>query len=178
MRSAVGNPSLRPRQPVAALNGGRGRRHGRDVGSSLGLRDGEGGDAPALADTGRPEPPLLGRAKQADRAGAEALHRKGEVGQPRMARQHLPGDADGSKVEPIARVDIRGGVAQPAGLAQRRDKTPAGAVDVGVVADQRFDVLARPDVEVPRQQAVPIFEERPAEVGRFAHAIPAPRAAK
>ncbi len=116
---------------------------------------------------------LRRRAVQRDRARAQALHREGKVGQPRMPRQRLAHQAQCARVQHLARAAIgRAGhrMAQPAGCAERGHQFAAVAVDVGVRVLR--DVLARPGVQLALHLDMARFEERPVQVAVVAHVSP------
>jgi hypothetical protein len=112
---------------------------------------------------------LRGRAEQADRAGAEPLHREGEVGEPVVARQRLAHQAERADVERARRVGIDGGMLEPTVAAERRDERAARGVDVAVVDRQ---VRLAPGLERGRKLAMTQLEERPGEEARVRHQLP------
>ncbi len=132
------------------------------------LRQREGGDR--LAGTGLRQPLLLlGRAEQAERAGAEPLHGKGEVGQPVMPGQRLARDAQRAHVERSGIVGIERRRLQPAVPAELRHQLAAGGIDIMVIDRQ---VFRAPCVQLFGELAVAIFEERPVEEGTVSHQLP------
>ena len=107
---------------------------------------------------------------QRDGTGAEALHGKGEIGQPGMARQRLAQQADGARIDDVvlaAKGRASNGIAQPAGGAEARHEVAAGGVGVAVVLVA--DVVASPAFEIRRELAVFGIEEWPVQVAFVAH---------
>ena len=76
-----------------------GRRHRRDVGAGLRLRQREGRDGFAVAHRRQIFAFQLVGAEQRDRAGAEPLHGEGEVGKAVAERQDFAGEAKRAHVE-------------------------------------------------------------------------------
>ena len=180
--AAVRDPGLHPVEPdvAGAVGDGGGGERG-DVGAGLGLGEREGGDGLARGD-GRQDAALqLVRAEQADRAGAEALHGEGEVGEAVAVGQGLAGEAEGADVEGRVQPAMGGGHGrpEPSGLAQRRDEAAAGGVHVAVV-DEGRDGLGRPGAQVVGEAAMWSSKKGQCEEGGVRHerlrASPSPSA--
>ena len=127
-------------------------RHGRDIGAGIGLGQGEGRDGFAAAHAREVSAFLRFAAEQGDGAAAQALHGKGEIRQPRMARQDLANQANGARVDSVADAAVRDSanrMFQPARLSQLLDQGAANGVDVmfGPVRD----ILRGPGIEPLRQ---------------------------
>ena len=168
--AAVGDPGLLAVEDVAVAVAGGGGGGGGDVGAGLRLGQGEGGEGAAGAGLGEPAALLVGGAEQRDGAGAEALHREGEVGEAVVAGQGLADQAEAADVERRRGVGVDRGVGEPAVAAERGDERLAGGVGVGMV--DVGEVLRRPGVEVERQRLVAGLEERPVEEAAVGHQSP------
>ena len=171
--AAVGDPGLRAVEAhvtVAVRIGGRGHRG--DVGAGFRLGQREGRDRLARRHRRQVARLQLRRAEERDRAGAEPLHREGEVGEPVAERQDLAREAERAHVEPRVQPAMLGRHhrLEEAGLAERRDARAAGRVDVVVrQAGQRRVGPARERGEA----AMVRLEERPAASERFGeHQLP------
>jgi hypothetical protein len=165
--AAVRDPGLLAVEDVAAGLGARRAGHRGDVGAGVGLGERERGDRLAGGHARQVVRLLLGRAGEADRARAEALHREREVGEAVVAGKRLAGEADGARVDRVAgaAVDAAGdGMREPARLAERADERAAGGVDFGALVAVRVAERRRsPRVELGREGAMARLEERPVE---------------
>ncbi len=170
----VGDPRLLALEHPRVAIGVRGGAHGRDVRARLGLGDGERGDARAGHDAGQIALLEGVAAEQDDRPAPQALHREGEVREPRLARQRLPRQAERAHVEAIRAPAERRrhDLAQPPGVSEPPDER-ATVLGHGV---RRRLVLERerrrPRVELARQRAMPLLEEGPVEEGAVRHQVP------
>ena len=174
--AAVGNPGLQAVEAILPADMGRRGGHGRDIGTGIGFGQGKGGDGRAGADRRAAGGLLLSRAEQRDRAGAEALHGEGEIGEAVDIAERRAGDAEGAHVERSAQAALVAGHAggQEPGLAERADETPAGAVDI-VMVDERRHGLARPGGKAASEGAVFVVKERQAEKIGTEHVSSLPR---
>ena len=84
----------------------RGAGHRRDVGAGFLLRQREGGEPFARARLRQHGGAQLGRARDGDGAGAEALHREGEIGEAVAPRERLAREARRARVD-AGRVAVR-----------------------------------------------------------------------
>ena len=89
---------------------------------------------------------LVGRGKR-DRAGAQALHGEGEVGEPVIASQRLADQAERADVEACR---PRARHSEETGVAERGDEAAAAAVDI-VMVDEPGDVGWQPRRRSPRR---------------------------
>jgi hypothetical protein len=64
----------------------------------------------------------------------------------------------------------RHAIPQPAGLAQQRDQPPRQSVDVFLVVLERRDLAPDPRLQLAREIAVRVVEERPGEERAISHA--------
>jgi hypothetical protein len=112
---------------------------------------------------------LLGRAEQAERAGAEPLHGEGEIGEPIMAGERLARDAQRTHVERAWIVGVDGRRLQPAVPAELAHQLAAGGIDVMVIDGQ---VLCAPCLQPLGQLAMAVLEERPGEETLVSHQLP------
>jgi len=160
--AAVRNPGLATvdAHMIVPVRNGGGRERG-DIRAGLQFREGEGGDALAARDGRKVALLQCFIAEQRDRAGAEPLHREGEIGEPVMKRENLASETQCSHVEIRCQsaVSRRHGGAQEPGLAERSDTRAAGGIDV--VMRQMGKMRACPTRKVDGKGTVPFLEERP-----------------
>ena len=110
-------------------------------------------------------------AEQADRAGAEPLHGKREIGKPVMPRQRFANEAERSHIERGRRVGIGCGVRKEAVAAELLHEIAAGRIDVAMRDRQ---IGRAPALDRLRQRAMAIGEERPGR-GRSCRPLNRPR---
>ena len=133
--------------------------------AGVGLRQREGGDRLAARHARQAARLLRRRAGQRDRARAQALHREGEVGQARRGVPASRGQAQHAGVDHVGGAAVGRAadrVAQPAGVAQLAHQAAAQRVDVRAV--HVAHCAGGPGVERRGKGAVPLLEERPAQV--------------
>ena len=165
--AAVGDPRLAAvEHPVRAI-AHRARRHRRDIGPGVRLRQRKGRDRLAARDRRQPTRALRVGPRERDRAAAQSLHREREIGEAVVIRERFARDAQRARVERGQRAAVRGrhAIAQPACGTQRPHQLPARRVDVGlgIGAAQRGQRGA-PRRQSARQVAMGIGEERPEQM--------------
>ena len=170
--AAIGDPGLFAIEHEAASARFGGERDGAGIGARLRLGQGEGGERLAGGDLRQETGLLLVRAGQADRTAAEALHGKGEIGEPVMTAQGFTDDAEAAHIELCVRAAMRrhDRMFQEARLAQLAHQGAAGVVFV-VRGGQQVDTGAGPVVDGSRQLAVAGFEKRPVEEALIRHLV-------
>jgi hypothetical protein len=140
--------------PLERITGQR-----RHIGAGVWLGQREGSNRLAARDARQVARLLFTAAGQADRARAQALHRKRKVGQAAVPRQRFADQADGARVDRVTH-----GMLQPAAGAERFDERTASCIDVGLVALRNMP--RGPVIQFARQRAMARLEERPVERSR------------
>src|SRR4029077_18375899 len=136
-----------------------------DVGASFGLGERERRDKDALADAREVAVFLRGSPEQSDGSRAQALHGKGEIRETRMTRQRFTNYADRARIDCVACSAVgcaADGVFQPAAFTELAHELAACVVHIRLVASADF--LRSPSVEILRERAVALVEERPFHV--------------
>src|SRR5215467_8024798 len=112
----------------------------------------------------------LGRvAEQADGAGTEPLHGKGEIRKPVMASERFADEAEAADIECARSIWIDRRMHQPAVAAELRHQVARCGIDIAVIGRQ---MAPTPCVNRLGQDAVPVLEERPAEKAFVRHQLP------
>ena len=169
--AAVGDPGLLAVEDVAVAVAGGGGRGGGDVGAGLRLGEGEGGDRAAGAGLGQPAAALLGGAEERDGAGAEALHREGEVGEAVVAGEGLADQAEAADVERRRR--RRGRSAEWASQPSRPSAATRALQAASVSAWSTWARFAAAQASSSSASAlVARLEERPVEEAPVRHQSP------
>ena len=118
-----------------------------DVRAGLGLGEREGGDRLAGGDAGAASAPLLSRAEERDRAGAQALHGEGEVGERRSSGRASRGSGRAS-ARPARRAPRRATAwrSQPPSPSRRTSSRQAASTSSSSCSVERRDLVAAPGV--------------------------------
>ena len=142
----------------------------RDIGAGLDLAEresrnpGAGGNARQIA--------LLEliRTGKRDGTAAEALHGKGEIGEPAVPRQRFAGDHQVTRLQRVMGAATGGGnaILEPAGGAERPHPAHAGCVDIIAVSDIGSGI-AGPLVDLVGESAMFRVEERQPQMRGPAH---------
>ena len=122
-----------PSSTIVVAVGAGSAGHGRDVGAGFLFGKRKGRQPFAGAHLRQHAAALLAEPDKADRAGAEALHREGEVGEPVMPGKRLAGEADEAEVDRGLGVRAADRSLEKAGVAERAHQLAAGAVDIVMV---------------------------------------------
>ena len=161
--STVRDPGLLAVQAISISVLARRAGHGRDIGASLFLREREGGEPLAAPDFWQHVPALRVGSRDRDRAGTQALHGEGEVGEAVVISERLAGEADASRVDcggvAIRRRDRR---VEKARFAKRAREITARFVDV-LMIDRRSRARSDEAIERACKGAMGLAEERPVE---------------
>ena len=160
--AAIGDPGLLAiENEVVGVGTGR-AGHRRNVGTSVRLGQRKRRDRLAAGDAAEITFALLRRSGEADRARPQPLHREREVGEAGMARERFADEADRAGVDRVAHCMV-----QPSRCTERAHERPALRIDVRPVLVRHM--LRRPGIELTRQRAVLVVEERPVQIARVAH---------
>ena len=116
-------------------------------------------DRISAGDFGQPFGLLPGASEQADRAGSQALHGEGEIGQAGAAGKQ---GADHGEAAHIGNaIAIGHAQLQQPGLAERGDQRPAGCIDIGAM--RRIAMIAAPVADSRIKFAMAVLQERPVQ---------------
>ena len=169
--AAVRDPGLGAVQDEAGAI--RLRRGGdrRDVGAGFALGQRERRDLAAVGDRRQPGTALVLGPEQTDRAAAEPLHGKREIGEAGKARQDLAHEAERAHVQAVVHAAAGGRhrMAQKPGLGEMRDEHPAGGVDIGRALVEIGQSAGGKALDLIGQRAVALVEERPGEEAAIGH---------
>ena len=169
--AAVRDPGLGAVQDEAGAI--RLRRGGdrRDVGAGFALGQRERPDLAAVGDRRQPGTALVLGPEQTDRAAAEPLHGKREIGEAGKARQDLAHEAERAHVQAVVHAAVGGRhhMAQKPGLGEMRDEHPTGGVELGSALVQIGQSVGGKALDFVGQRAVALVEERPGEVAAIGH---------
>src|SRR5262245_43178279 len=108
-------------------------------------------------------------AEQADGAGAEPLHGKGEIRKPVMAGERFAHETEGADIERTRRIRVDRRMHQPAVAAELRHQVARRGIDIAMVSRQ---MRSAPGVDRLGKDTVPVLEERPGEKALVRHQLP------
>jgi hypothetical protein len=167
--AAVGDPGLGAVEPHMRVAVWRCRhRQRRHIGAGFRLGQRKSRDGFPFAHARKIAALEIGGAVKRDRAGAEPLHREGEIGKTVMEGEDLARKAERAHIELRVRSAEFGGHhrGQKSGLAQGLHPRAAGRVDV--VMRQLVERRLRPARQLRSEAPVTVIEERARSASRRA----------